>query len=550
MKTQVAVYARYSTDLQSERSLEDQVDLCKRYARQQGWEVVAVYQDAAVSGTTNRRPGYQRLLGDLPKGRFDILLAEAIDRLTRDQEDLHALVKRLNYHEVELHTCASGKADVLHVGITGIISAQFVADIALKTHRGLAGRVREGKSGGGRCYGYDIVRKVLPDGSVSTGERSINERQAKVVRRIFGEYANGVSPKRIARRLNRDGIPSPRDGTWVASTLVGTALMGTGILNNELYIGKMVWNRTHTIKHPTTRRKRARINPRNEWVVCDVPDLRIVSDELWDKVAVMKVKLRERMGPLARRGAFNRAVRPRFLLSGLVKCAECGGNYISHNGGWWRCSNHVQRRTCPNTRGIKQAELEERVFGSVKQNLLQERLFRHFIREFGKAVRAMRANAQDRRGDLAAQLETVSKRIANIVAAVEQGQAYDSLVSRLGVLEAEKKRLQAEVEAAQAEVAIPSPDMARAYAEKVRDLVGSLEVAEDDAGAREAVREMIEQVTISPTPGKKPVGMRIRGNLVSALGTGASGTPAGKGKSASWVQTLAGVGFEPTTFRL
>ncbi len=79
--------------------------------------------------------------------------------------------------------------------------------------------------------------------------------------------------------LNNEGIPGPR-GTWGASTIYGNHQRGTGILNNELYIGRLVWNRQRFIKDPNTGKRQARPNPQEEWVVEDVPDLRIVSDDL------------------------------------------------------------------------------------------------------------------------------------------------------------------------------------------------------------------------------------------------------------------------------
>ena len=90
-----AVYARYSTDLQSAASIEDQVRLCKERVAREGWTLVATYNDRGKSGASTLRPGYQRLLEDARNGCFDVVVAEALDRLSRDQEDIAALYKRL-----------------------------------------------------------------------------------------------------------------------------------------------------------------------------------------------------------------------------------------------------------------------------------------------------------------------------------------------------------------------------------------------------------------------------------------------------------------------
>ena len=100
-----------------------------------------------------------------------------------------------------------------------------------------------GKIPGGNRYGYRIVRRLTANGSAATGEREIDSAQAMIVRRIFEEYADGMAPRQIAAGLNREGIPSPRGGQWNASTINGSRQRRNGILNNELYLGRITWNR-------------------------------------------------------------------------------------------------------------------------------------------------------------------------------------------------------------------------------------------------------------------------------------------------------------------
>ncbi|SMX39317.1 Recombinase [Maliponia aquimaris] len=158
------------------------------------------------------------------------------------------------------------------------MSSLFLNDLAQKTRHGLEGRVRNGKSAGGLTYGYDVVRSLTTDGGTTTGERRINEAEAAVVRRIFRDYANGISPRSIASALNREGVQGPR-ATWGASTIHGNQKRGTGILNNELYIGRLVWNRQRFLKDPMTGSRQARSNPPEEWVIEEVPDLRIIDQD-------------------------------------------------------------------------------------------------------------------------------------------------------------------------------------------------------------------------------------------------------------------------------
>lgn len=219
----VAIYARYSSDAQSEQSIEDQVRICRARAVREGWQVVDVYADYAISGATAGRPRFQQLITDARAGRFEVILAEALDRISRDQEHIAGFHKQTSFAGVRVVTIAEGDISELHVGLKGTMSALFLKDLAQKTHRGLEGRVRAGRSGGGLSFGYRVLRGLRPDGTPITGEVEIAPEQSRIVRRIFAAYASGQSPRSIAKQLNADGVPGPRGGKWTASLLLGGA---------------------------------------------------------------------------------------------------------------------------------------------------------------------------------------------------------------------------------------------------------------------------------------------------------------------------------------
>src|SRR5918911_2075873 len=180
------IYARYSSELQRDASIEDQIRLCRaRIAREPGWAYLTAYTDHAISGSIRLRPDYQKLLEDARSGAFDIVVAEALDRLSRDQEDVAALYKHLSFAGVTLITVAEGEISELHVGLKGTMNALFLKDLAQKVRRGLEGRVREGRSGGGLCYGYKVAKETDAAGDPIHGGRLIDELEAAVVPRIF-----------------------------------------------------------------------------------------------------------------------------------------------------------------------------------------------------------------------------------------------------------------------------------------------------------------------------------------------------------------------------
>jgi len=143
---------------------------------------------------------------DAQQGRFDLVLAEALDRLSRDQEDIAGLYKRMSFCGVKLVTLSEGTINELHIGLKGTMNALFLKDLAEKPRRGQRKRTEAGKITGGNSYGYDIVKSFDGNGESVRGERSVNPRESEVIRRIFRKYPAGKSPKKIAAFLNREGI--------------------------------------------------------------------------------------------------------------------------------------------------------------------------------------------------------------------------------------------------------------------------------------------------------------------------------------------------------
>ena len=158
-----------------------------------------------MSGATTLRPGYQAMLEGAREAGFDIVVAEALDRLSRDQEDVAALFKRLQFAGIKLVTLGEGEIGALHIGLKGTMNALFLKDLADKVRRGLRGRIEDGKSGGGNSYGYDVVRTFDAIGDPVRGERKINPAEAAIVREIFDPLCR----RRLAAK-NRHGSERPR----------------------------------------------------------------------------------------------------------------------------------------------------------------------------------------------------------------------------------------------------------------------------------------------------------------------------------------------------
>ncbi|MFV1877638.1 recombinase family protein [Nioella sp.] len=402
-----AIYARYSTDLQSAASITDQIRICRRVAEERGWQVVEVFADEAISGATHLRPQFQAMQQAAMAGRFDVVVAEALDRLSRDQEHIAGLHKRMRFLGVEMFTKAEGAISEMHIGLGGTMSALFLRNLAEKTHRGLEGRVKAGKSAGGISYGYQLDRQPLPDGTFTTGDRIIDEAQAAIVRRIFTEYDQGKSARSIAIGLNKDGIAPPRSGgkgsgTWSFSTISGNWKRGTGILNNDLYRGLLVWNRQRYVKDPDTGKRQARMNPEAEWIAEEVPHLRIIDDALWSRVKQRQGAIRDDI--LTERAntpdapKIERGHRPRYLLSGLLTCGCCGAGYIMISNARYGCSAARNRGTCANKKTIARKDVETRVLNGLHTRLMHPELIREYIATWQQEMQKERQEKSCRPG--------------------------------------------------------------------------------------------------------------------------------------------------------
>jgi len=542
----VAIYARYSSDNQREASISDQLRVCREFAARQGWTVVQEFTDHAISGATLLRSGFQALMGDALNQRFDAVLAEALDRFSRDQENTAGLFKRLTFAGVNIVTLAEGDITHLHVGLKGTMNALFLKDLADKTRRGRRGRVELGKSGGGLCYGYKVTR-AMPGGTASTGDREIVPTEAEVIHRIFRDYAAGLSPKALAKRLNSERCPGPGGAPWNPSTIHGNPARGTGILNNELYIGRLVWNRLRYVKDPDTGKRVSRQNPPSEWVTTAVPELRIVDDELWNHVKTRQVEMR-RVASNGHPKRFNQARRPKYLFSGLTKCAECGGGYVMY----WRdrlaCFGARSRGTCTNRLTISRQEVEERVLVALRDKLMRRDLFEDFCREYVRELNRLRMEHRASLSSARRELAAVDGDIRKLVQAIKDGVSALSIKGELLSLEARKAELQSRVEAPEMPELL-HPRMADVYRAKVQNLCGALEREDSRTGAVEAIRGLVETILLEPDGERLKITLKgdLAGMLSAARNTKRSPDT---GDLMVQIKLVAGAGFEPATFGL
>lgn len=486
-----AIYARYSTDKQSESSLGDQFRVCEARAAAEGLVISARHGDNGVSGSTpvSQRPAGRALMADAMAARIDVVLVESLDRLSRDQVELERTVRRLEHRGIRIigvsdgyDSAAAGRKVIR--AVRGIVAELYLDDLRAKTHRGLSGKMLSGYSAGGRSYGY----RSEHDG---TGHRLvIDEQQAGWVRWIFERYArDGWSVQRIAAELNRQQVPAPRSGTWAASCIYGSSRQGTGLLNNELYAGTMIWNRRQWVKDPDTGKRQKLERPREEWQVRECPELRIIDPDLW-------AQARQRMEhPRQTGGGSGRGAPTRTLFGGLLRCGICGGAVIAVSARAYGCVTRKDRGAVV-CRGVHapRDETDKRLLGMLREELLSPEA----LAELQAAITEMKAarNAERRQGDRqrASRLQEIDREVSNLLDVMAAAGPLPALVARLQAAEAERGKLQSAPETPQAAQDIDAASAIAAYRRRLLELERVLETDRDRA--RRLLAEIVGRVDI------------------------------------------------------
>ncbi|RVT89279.1 recombinase family protein [Rhodovarius crocodyli] len=514
----VALYARYSSDRQSENSIEDQLRICRERVEREGWQLVRSYQDAAISGSTADRPGFIALQAAMRAGEIDIVFSEALDRISRDQEHVARFFKLANFTNVRLVTISEGEVSTLHIGLKGTMNAMYLQDLAAKTRRGLEGRVRAGRSTGPAPYGYRRVTSVLrPDGEIDRGLWEIVPEHAAIVRRIFEEYAQGHTAGVIVRRLNADGVPGPRANGWNTMTVRGRPSHGDGILRNRAYLGEMVWNRRRRLVDPTTGQLHRRLNAVDERVTGLAPQYRLIDRALWDAVQARLSSEAAPQDPTTGELKFWERRKQRYLLSGKISCGVCGGPF-SIQTGKYACNNRP-RRLCTNPARLDRTALEDHVLALLSEHMMDPELARAFAEEFSAewdrlAGQRRHDEARNRR-----ELEAAEKKLGNLIDAIAAGMRSSALQAKLDEAEGEVARLKAASMQGGAAPVRMRPDIGVIYRLTMREIRIALE-GPDSAAALELARSLIERAIVYPGNSNAPPTVQVEGILGAMLKIG------------------------------
>ncbi|MEO5865920.1 MAG: recombinase family protein [Sphingomonas sp.] len=512
------IYARYSSQLQNSRSIEDQIRVCAERAEAEGWKVLDVFSDAAIGGAAGmserQRPGMNALLTRVEAGGIDQVLADTSSRVARNQGDAHHIRDRLNYYGARLFTLSDGEIDAFKGAIKGLLDEQQRKELAHNIKRAQRGRVAEGRSPAGLAYGYRTANKIDERGRFVRGLREIDPDQADIVRRIFTEYAAGQSVRAIAERLNAEGISGPRKGKWKGSTIIGGKKRADGMLRNRLYAGELVHNRTSKIVEPVSRNTRIRPNDVASWAIQPVPDLRILDKALWESVQT-QLEQRTRVQPEAQR-------RAKHLLSGLGHCGVCGSGWIRIRSGYWGCAGVRDGAGCSNTRIISDDRYETRVLTGLQEKLLDPEAVELYVQEYhAESTKRDRTDGRTR-NRLEIKVVECSRRIDRMINAIaDGGGTFADFRDRLNEGRSLRESLESELAALESEKVIAlHPKIAADYCREVETLhraLGGNQTPEAREDAIPRLRAIVDSIVLTPAEQGRGVAIEVTGRLARMI---------------------------------
>ncbi len=382
----VAIYARYSSENQSEKSIDDQIRVCKNYIMDHGMiiENNHIYIDEAISGSVINRPGLQALEKAMENKEFDAVAVDDLSRLSRSNHQMLTLVLKFNFHQVKIISVSDGiitddDNSKLGIQIRGLINEIYLDDLRKKTMRGLEGQKIRGFSTGERVFGY----YTKPVGELKLNKKGqakyegmvhkINPEEADIVKRIYKKFIEGKSISKIVKELNNDKVPTKKgySGGWNTSTI-------SRILKNEKYTGLWVWRKWKNIRDPMTGKIKKVRRQKEEQLSSYKENLVIIDKETWGRAQKRWTEI-EGTWPLQKKANNNNLKQksyvqasPSHLFSGLLKCQTCGGAIVLISGkgsGYYGCYN-AKRKTCDNNLLVPRKRVEKVIISGLKEKIL------------------------------------------------------------------------------------------------------------------------------------------------------------------------------------
>lgn len=412
LRNRIAViYARYSSSAQNDASIEQQVDKCQEYAKQKGFTITGTYADRAMSGRTDKRPEFQRMMKDAEQQQFSYVISWKSSRMGRNMMEammndaqLRDCGVRCLYVEEDFDDTAAGRLALrTMMNVNQFHSENMAEDIM----RGLEDNAKRCRVNGSIPMGY---RKG------EDGKFALDDSSAEIIREIFQRIAQGEIQANIAADLNARGITTKTGGRWGKNSF-------HNILNNERYTGVYIYGDIR--------------------IEGGIPAIinRDLYDRAQERVETMKTLVKSR----------RKRDNAEYILTGKLFCGHCKAAMVGASGTgklgvmyyYYRCNNQAVAHTCTK-RPVRKEKIELLVAASVREALLQDETVQWLADTFMR-VKA-RLEAESDIGILQDKLKDVNATLGNVMKAIEAGIITETTKARLQELEAEKQTLTGQID--------------------------------------------------------------------------------------------------------
>lgn len=433
------IYARFSSDNQREESIDAQVRACRRYAEQQGYNIIEIYADHAKTGTNDKRPEFQRVIQDAKSGKFAVLIVHKFDRFSRDKVDSAIYKRELKKAGVKLKSVCEpldgSPESIMMEGIYEAYAQYYSANLSREVMKGMLENAHNCKHTGGKPpLGYDV--------DPATKKYVVNQREAEAVKLIFERYTAGAGYDTLMRELNAAGYKTKLGKPFGKNSI-------HDILINEKYSGVYIFNRAAAKDVAGKRNNR---KAKSTEAIMKIPGgmPAIIAQETFD--AVQEKITGKKRAPGSYRAKEN------YLLSGLVVCGECQKNGLSHSmvgnrvfAGrnkrlyiTYRCSNKDRTNRCTNL-DVRKEYLEEYVMHTLVDVFFDEQTIASVVKQVNQRIASSCEQVNHQLASAKIEQDAVVKQMEHIVEAIANGFKHETMLKKFNALEEEKTKIEARI---------------------------------------------------------------------------------------------------------
>ncbi|MCR4436139.1 MAG: recombinase family protein [Clostridiales bacterium] len=426
-----AAYARYSSDNQTDASIDAQLRAIEEYAAKNNILIVKTYIDRAKTATTDNRPEFQQMVNDCKYDLFSAVIVHKLDRFSRDRYDSAFYKRQLKKKGIRLISVLKNLDD----SPESVIMESVLEGMAEYYSRNLAREVMKGMkekallcrhTGGQPPLGYDV--------DPETKKYIINEYEAEIVKAIFKMYLDGFGYPAMVEQLNSKGYKTKLGQAFGKNSI-------HDILANEKYFGVYIYNKSASKNEDGKRNSH---KTKDNDLIIRIPGgmPAIVSTEDFQKVQY-------KMDQNKKRASAYRA-KEMYLLSGLIYCGECGhamiGN-VKYSGRnklkyvTYRCGERDRTKFCKN-KEIRREYIEEYVLQQLEEKIFNEKNIPLLVEKLNKFQNNKNDEAKQKIRALTEKIKQVDIQIKNVLAMIRSGCTSRILAEDLENLEKEKTELE------------------------------------------------------------------------------------------------------------